>query len=110
MGFLVYVGGLLVSWSSRKQRTVACSSTEAEYRTVASTTQEIEAVWMSLIDLGLHVPFPMKIYTDNLGASFITRNPIAHICLKHAALNLHFVRERMEKGEMLVEHIPGTQQ
>lgn len=110
MGFLVYVNGSLVSWSSRKYGTVTCSSTEAEYRTIASTTQEIEVVCASLIELGLHVPFPMKIYTDNLGTSFIARNPIAHIHLKHVALDLHFVCEWIEKGELLVEHILGCQQ
>lgn len=82
--FLVYVGGSLVSWISKKQGTVIRSSTEAEYRTIATTKQEIEVVSIrsSLLELGVQVPFPMKIYTNNLGASFIARNPIAHyICL-----------------------------
>lgn len=108
--FLVYVGGSLVSWSSKKKGTVTRSSTEAEYRAIATMTQEIEVVRSSLLELRVQVPFPMKIYTDNLGASFIARNPIAHIQLKHVALDLHFVRERTEKGEVIVEHIPRTEQ
>lgn len=52
----------------------------------------------------------MKILTDNLGASFIARNPIGHIRLKHVALDLHFIREKTENGEISVEHIPGTDQ
>lgn len=43
-GYLVYVRGALVSWVSRKQNTMARSSIEAEYRAIATTTQEIEVV------------------------------------------------------------------
>lgn len=63
-----------------------------------------------LEELGVHVPFLMKNFTNNLGASFISRNPVGHIRLKHVTLDLHFVRERMEKGELVVEHIPRIKQ
>lgn len=89
---------------------VARSSTEAEYRAIATVTQELEVVRSMLFELMVKVPFPLKVFTDNLGASFIARNPINHIRLKLVALDLHFVRERMEKGELVVEHIPGMEQ
>lgn len=53
MGFLIYVGGTLISWLSWKQATVACSSTEAEYRVIATTTQELEAIRSMLLELGV---------------------------------------------------------
>ncbi|KAL5568926.1 hypothetical protein UlMin_025501 [Ulmus minor] len=43
-GYLVYLGRNLVSWSSKKQQTVAHSSTEAEYRSVAATAAELRWV------------------------------------------------------------------
>lgn len=92
-GYLVYVEGALVSWASRKQNTMARSNTEGEYREVATTTQEIEVVRSALRELGVEVVRPMKILTDNWGASFIAHNPIGHSQLKHVALDLHFVRE-----------------
>lgn len=109
-GFLVYVGGMLVSWSSRKQAMVALSTTKAEYQAIATTTQELEAVRTSLLELGVKVPFPMMIFMDNLEASFIARNPIAHIFLKHVAIDLHFIREQIEKGELVIDHIPEAHQ
>lgn len=40
-GFMVYVGNTLVSWSSKKQDTIARSSTESEYRVIAVMVQEL---------------------------------------------------------------------
>lgn len=41
---LVYVEGTLVSWSSKKQDTIARSSTEAEHRAIATTVEELQGV------------------------------------------------------------------
>lgn len=78
---------------SRKQTKVVHSSTEAEYRVVTTTTQEIEAIRSLLEELGITVPVLMMILSNNLGATFIAQNPIRHIKLKHVALDLHFMRE-----------------
>ncbi|XP_043705316.1 uncharacterized mitochondrial protein AtMg00810-like [Telopea speciosissima] len=40
-GFAIFLGTNLVSWSSRKQATVACSSTESEYRALANAAAEL---------------------------------------------------------------------
>lgn len=104
IGFLVYLGGTLVSWVSRKPTTLACSST------VTTTTQEIKAVWVLLLELSVNVPIPLKIFSDNLGATFITQNSIIDLKLKHVVLDLHFVRERTENGTLKVIHVLGTKQ
>lgn len=109
-GFLVYTGGNLVSWASRKQGTLARSSTMVEYRAIATTTQEIKVVWSVLVELGVTVLLLMTILMDNLRASFIARNPIGHIRLKHVALDLHFVREKIDNGTLVVNHFSGKDQ
>lgn len=109
-GFLVYVGGSLVSWITWEQGIVVRSSAEAEYRVIVTTTQEVEVMRTMLQELRVYVPFPLKIFADNLRALFIAWNTIADIRLKHVTLDLHFVRERTEKGELVFEHIPRTQQ
>ena len=54
--YVVYLGRNPISWSSKKQNTIACSSTEAEYRIVASTAAELNWVCFLLTDLGLTLP------------------------------------------------------
>lgn len=55
-GFAVFLGSNLVSWSARKQATVSRSSTEAEYKSLASATTEIIWVQTILKELGLPQP------------------------------------------------------
>lgn len=93
----------MVAWSSKKQGIVVRSSTEAEYRAIATTVEEVEPVRTLLTELGIDVPVPLKILSDNLGATFIAQNPVCHTKLKH-------VREKVEKGSLQVEHISGIQQ
>jgi hypothetical protein len=57
-GFCVFLGPNLISWSSRKQRTVARSSTESEYRTLATTAAELLWLQSLLRDLGIFLPSP----------------------------------------------------
>ncbi|KAL9830518.1 putative RNA-directed DNA polymerase [Arabidopsis thaliana] len=52
-GFCTFLGNNLISWSSRKQPTVAKSSTEAEYRAMSETASEITWIVNLLKDLGV---------------------------------------------------------
>lgn len=78
---------------------------ESEYCAIASTTQEIKVIRSLLIELGISVPAPMKILSNNLWTTLITRNPINHIKLKHVTIDLHFMRERIEIERLLVQYI-----
>ncbi|CAL1400404.1 unnamed protein product [Linum trigynum] len=65
MAFLIYYGGTLISWKSKKQRSVARSSTEAEYRALAHAT--LELLWLQNLLQELHHPVSTTptIYCDN---------------------------------------------
>jgi len=65
------LGETLVSWYSRKQTTVARSSTEAEYRAIANTVEELEVTKSILTELGVTIPSPMKLLSDNQEATFV---------------------------------------
>jgi Reverse transcriptase (RNA-dependent DNA polymerase) len=108
-GFLIFLGCNLISWSSKKQPTVARSSTEAEYRSLAMAATEM--VWlMSLLkELDIQLPPPL-LWCDNLGATFLASNPTFHACTKYIELDYHFVREKVNAGILKVRFICSQDQ
>ena len=89
-----------ISWSSKKQPTVALSSTEAEYRGAAMAACEV--VWLQklLFDLGQSVHDAVVIYCDNISSIMLANNPVYHARTKHIEVHYHFVREKVLAGEV----------
>ncbi|RVW92402.1 Retrovirus-related Pol polyprotein from transposon RE1 [Vitis vinifera] len=108
--YIIYLSHNPISWSSKKQRTVARSSTEAEYRSVASTAAEIRWICSLLTELGVTLPQQPVIYCDNVGATNLCSNPVFHSRMKHVALDYHFIREQVQNGLLRVSHISASDQ
>ena len=89
--FLIFLGANPISWSSTKQRIVACSSTEAEYRAIAATSVELQWVKLLLSKLLAPVQLPSTLFSDNLGATYLSANPVFHSHMKHLTIDYHFV-------------------
>ncbi|KAG7570487.1 Integrase catalytic core [Arabidopsis thaliana x Arabidopsis arenosa] len=104
-GYLTYLGRNPVSWSSKKQRGVARSSTEAEYRAVANTASEVQWLCSLLTELKIPLPTAPVIYCDNIGATYLCANPVFHSRMKHIALDYHFVRNQIQSGMLRVSHV-----
>lgn len=94
-GFAVFFGDNLISWSARKQATVSRSSTEAEYKALANAAAEIIWVRKLLTELGILHPNAARLWCDNLGATYMTANPVFHARTKHIEVDYHFVREQV---------------
>ena len=109
-GYLVYLGATPISWKSGKQRTVARSSTEAEYKALADGTAEI--LWIRSLLSELHFPSSSMttLWCDNLGATFLSLNPVFHARTKHVEVDYHFVRDRVAKQEIQVRFISSKDQ
>lgn len=89
-GFCVCFGPNLISWSARKQATVSRSSTEAEYKSLANATAEIIWVQTLLRELGVaHSPVA-RLWCDNIGATYLSANPVFHARTKHI-LDIRFI-------------------
>ena len=90
-GYVFTLGGGAISWSLKKQTTVALSSTKAEYITGAHTAKE--AVWLRqlLAELGQGMPSPTILHIDNQSAIAIAQNPEFHECMKHINVHYHFL-------------------
>ncbi|WVZ73451.1 hypothetical protein U9M48_021755 [Paspalum notatum var. saurae] len=110
LGYAVFLGDNLVSWSSKRQMTVSRSSAEAEYRAVANAVAE--ASWLRQLLLELHVPLRRStlVYCDNISTVYMASNPVQHQRTKHIEIDLHFVRERVAISEVRVLHVPTSLQ
>ena len=99
-GYVFQIGDSTVSWSSKRQSTVAKSTAEAEYVALSFATQE--AVWLrQLLDsLGFPARDATVIFEDNNGAIDLSRNDKYHNRTKHIDISHHFVRERVESKEI----------
>ena len=104
-GYCFFLSGCLVSWKSHKQRSVARSSTEAEYVSLSECIQE--AIWLKslLKDMGFDV-IPITIFEDNLGAIELCKNPKFHSRTKHIDVHYHFCRQFIQNGSIIVKYCP----
>jgi hypothetical protein len=109
-GFCVYLGDALVSWSSKRQPTVSKSSAEAEYRAVANAAAE--CIWLRQLlgELRCDIEQATIVFCDNVSAVYMSKNPIHHKRTKHIELDIHFVRERVQLGDLRVLHVPTIEQ
>ena len=104
-GFVFDFGGP-ISWQSKKQPTVALSSTEAEY--MALTQAAKEAIWLQglLSELGIKETRPTTILEDNQGCIALAKNPTSHARTKHIDIRHHFIRETLENERIKLKYCP----
>jgi len=103
--YLLFLGHTPISWSSKKQRAIARSSTEAEYRALA--TAAAESMWLLSLfeEMKFTLPQPPLLLCDNLGATQLSFNPVQHSRMKHIQIDIHFVRDLVEKKILNVRHV-----
>jgi hypothetical protein len=109
-GYAVFLGGNLVSWSSKRQPVLSPSSAEAEYRVVANGVAEAAWLWQLLTELHSPLSRSTLVYCDNVSAVYLSTNQVQHQRTKHVAIDLHFVRDYVAAGAVRVLHVPTTSQ
>jgi hypothetical protein len=97
-GYAFMLGRATYGWSSKKQSTVATSSTEAEYTALAHATRF--AVWSRnlLGEMGVTQAKATVIFEDNQAALALARDPQFHARSKHFDVQNHFIREKIENS------------
>ena len=92
-----FLGGRLVSWFSKKQKSISTSTAEVEYIAAGGCCAQI--MWMrnQLLDYGLSYS-KIPIYCDNQSAIAMTGNPVQHSLTKHISIIYHFIREQVLEG------------
>jgi hypothetical protein len=108
-GTCQFLGSSLVSWSSRKQSSVAQSTIEAEYVAAASCCSQLLWITYTLSDFGeecSHVP----LMCDSTSAISVAKSPVLHSRTKHIEVRYHFLRDNVEKGNIDLIHVPTEKQ
>ncbi len=105
-GYAYLLGGAVFAWSSKKQSTVALSSTEAEYTALAHAT--CQAIWNRnfLAELGHSQEDPTLVFEDNQSTIAIARDPQYHTRSKHFDVQNHFVCKKIESGVIELLYCP----
>lgn len=109
-GWVSKVNGDPISWASKKQRTVALSTCEAELYAEAAAIQEI--LWLRglLKELGLQSHVGSEVFGDNQSAIAVTKNGIKGERTKHVDVKYHFVTETVDRGDVRLKWIPTAEQ
>ncbi|CAI7860669.1 unnamed protein product [Closterium sp. NIES-54] len=109
-GYICCVGGIPVSWKSKKQGEIAHSSTESEYMALFHGVKEV--VWMRrlLEDLGQDQEGPTPVFCDSQGAIAMACNAVLHGLNKHMHIKWHWVRKEVKKGTISLHYINTTKQ
>ena len=109
-GYVFMLNGGAISWASRKQPTVALSSTEAEYIALTQAVKEI--LWLRTLfsELGApkHAQEICEISSDNQGAIALAKNPGFHARSKHIDIQYHFIRKHTDTdtGTITLDYCP----
>ena len=93
-----------MSWSSKKQNSIALSTAEAEYISLGSCCAQILWIKQQLRDFGIKV-HNVPIFCDNTSAINISKNPVQHSRIKHIEIRHHFIRDHVVKNDIKIEFV-----
>ena len=97
-GFIIYLLGVPICWRSKQQRSVALSSSEAEYVALSEAAKEVKFIHQVLASMNIHVQTPIIIKVDNVGAMFMAENTSTSARTRHIDIRYQYVREFIVDG------------
>jgi hypothetical protein len=109
-GYCFFIGTSLISWRAKKQHTIARSSSEGEYRSLASAVCELQWLLYLLHDLNVTCSRQPVLYCDSQSAIHIASNPVFHERTKHLEIDCHLIREKLQQGVLKLLPISTNEQ
>lgn len=108
-GYVFMLSNGPISWKSKKQPTIALSSTEAEY--ISATLAVQESIWLRklLVELSHPQDNATIIYEDNQGCIALSKNAAHHNRTKHIDIKYHFIREKIANNIIKLIYIPTNE-
>jgi hypothetical protein len=108
-GYVVKLAHGAISWVSVNQKTIAHSSTEAEYMALSDTSRQISWIKSLLYEIGFDIG-PVVLCGDNQGSLFLAEKPAQDKRTKHIDIRFHYIKEVIENGKILLYFIPTFHQ
>ncbi|GKC24499.1 hypothetical protein Tco_1026649 [Tanacetum coccineum] len=100
----IFMGCCLTSWFSKKQTTLAISTTEAKYVSAEKACQQALCMKQALVDYNIKLD-DIPILCDNKGAIDLSKNPVLHSRSKHIEIRHHFLHDNVQKGNISIEKV-----
>lgn len=107
-GYAFIMAGAVVSYESKKQSTVALSSTEAEYMAMSSACKEATYLKKLFKDMKLQCPDAITLNADNMSAINLVKNPVYHSRSKHIDIKYHHIRDTYQRNEIELNYCAST--
>lgn len=107
-GYCFTLGTGVISWASRKQKTVADSTTTAEY--IAAHDASRELMWIRYLLEGLGIPCKdsTELLCDNNAAIILSEDQVYHVKAKHINVRCHYLRERVSEGDLVLRRVKSA--
>lgn len=105
-GFICFLFGGAVAWSSRKQDVVSVSTTEAEFYALAETVKEVQWIVQLLRDFKIYLTEPVVIEADSQSCIKFVENEKFSNRTKHIDVRYHFVKEVIGTKLIELKHCP----
>jgi hypothetical protein len=104
------LGSAMTSWQSRKESSIALSTTEAKY--IAACSTNCESIWLwklltCLFDLEMEA---IVILCDNQSCIKRTENPVFHDKSKHIEIRYHYIRDMVQRGAIKLQFVGTDEQ
>jgi hypothetical protein len=108
-GTCQFLGRSLVSWSSKKQNSIALSTAEAEYVETGACCAQLLWMKQTLSDYGCEFS-KIPLLCDNESAIKLANNSVQHSRTKHIDIRHHFLRDHEAKGDIYLRHVSTERQ
>ena len=104
-GYIIYLCGIPIAWSSKGMKRVVLSTTEAEYMTLSEVVKELKFIVQLLQTMNIEVELPITVYVDNVGAIWLSNNRTTSDRTKHIDIRTSFVKEYQEDGKIIITFV-----
>jgi hypothetical protein len=93
-----------------ENRTPSHNQAQKQNKAIANAT--IEIMWIQTLLCEIQVPYPSstKLWCDNIGANYLSADPVFHARTKHIEVDYHFVCERVSRKLLEIDSVPSQDQ